>query len=485
VKRVLPVVFVFALSATAWGQAIDNRGAKQLSNDLSRYVGKQVFDEGILKVSAAGDAYKITFDLKAIAVGLPKQDLPKFDFPPIALLVIPRGDGGWDVSSDFSTSGSIKVDDPNGQRSAQIAINGGRFTGVYDPELAAFTDGVSSIAGIAMTSRMPRQQTELTAGSSFSKFSASKSSNGGVDLGLTQAMANFVEAIKIDGRTVGGVKASDLVVDVGAKAVRTKPFLDLLAFAVAHDEVQLKAADQAELKALLLAVLPLWDRIDGTYAFKNVAFDTYAGNWGAAELSVAFGADGVAQNGKLDYAIKASSMTFPEVLPSWIAALLPTDLDLRFGGFNIDLDSMARKAIAAFDLNKNPQLPAGFRDQVNADFMANKPKFIVGHSVFKNAGTEVALEGEMTFPGYKPDANLTFDVAGYDKIIESFQVAARSDSEAARYFPFVLAAQGFAKKLPDGRLEWIINAKADGSLVVNGTMLKPADRAGVGAKQSP
>jgi len=117
--------------------------------------------------------------------------------------------------------------------------------------------------------------------------------------------------------------------------------------------------------------------------------------------------------------------------------------------------------------------------------MANKPKFIVGHSVFKNAGTEVALEGEMTFPGYKPDANLTFDVAGYDKIIESFQVAARSDSEAARYFPFVLAAQGFAKKLPDGRLEWIINAKADGSLVVNGTMLKPADRAGVGAKQSP
>ena len=150
-----------------------------------------------------------------------------------------------------------------------------------------------------------------------------------------------------------------------------------------------------------------------------------------------------------------------------------TELDLKFGGSNIDLDSMAREAIQTFDLNRNPPLPAGFRDQVNADFMANKPKFIVGHSVFKNAGTEIALEGEMTFSGYKPDANFTVDIAGYDKIIESLKMAARSDSEAARYFPFVLAAQGFGKKLPDGRLEWIINAKADGSLVVNGSMLSP------------
>ena len=80
-------------SAPALGQTVDSQGAKQLSDDLSRYVGKQAIDEGILKVSVEGDAYKITFDLKAIAAELPKQDLPKFDFPPYTLVVKPRGDG--------------------------------------------------------------------------------------------------------------------------------------------------------------------------------------------------------------------------------------------------------------------------------------------------------------------------------------------------------------------------------------------------------
>lgn len=486
-KRVLPAVLGFALVAPAWGQTVDNRGAKQLSDELSRYVGKQVLNEGILKVSVVGDAYKITFDLKAIAAGLLKQDPPKFDFPPYTLLVKPRGDRNWDVSSDFSTSGSIQVDDPNGQTSAQIVIKDGKFTGVYDPELAAFAEGASSIAGMTVTSRMPRQVTELGIGSSTSKFGASKSANGGVDLKVTRAIADLVETVKIDDRTVGAIKASDLVVDVTAKAIRTKPFLDLLAFAVAHeDEARLKA-DQAELKALLLAALPLWDRLAGTYSFKNVAFDTYAGNWGAAQLSTAFEADGVARNGKLDYAIKASGLTFPEVIPGWIAAILPTELDLKFGGSNIDLDSMARKTIATFDLGKNPPLPAGFRDQIKADFMANTPKFIVGHSLFKNGGTEIALEGEVTFPGQKPDATMTVDVAGYDKIVATLQTAAKTEPEAARYFPFALAVKGFAKTLPDGRMEWVINAKPDGSVMVNGAILKPADHGsgGGGAKLNP
>jgi len=98
VNRALPFVFLFALSPSAFGQTVDSQGAKHLSQDLSRYVGKQALDKGILKVSVEGDAYKITFDVKALAATLPKQDLPKFDFPPYTLLVKPRGDGGWDFT---------------------------------------------------------------------------------------------------------------------------------------------------------------------------------------------------------------------------------------------------------------------------------------------------------------------------------------------------------------------------------------------------
>jgi hypothetical protein len=155
--------------------------------------------------------------------------------------------------------------------------------------------------------------------------------------------------------------------------------------------------------------------------------------------------------------------------------LLPTDIDLNFGGANIDLDTMAKKAIEAFDLNKNPPLSDEFGKALVADFKAKNPKVVIGHSTLKNGAIEVAMEGEMTFPGEKPDATVTIDVAGYDKIVDALKEAAKSDEQMAQAFPFALAVKGFGKTLPDGRLEWMINTKADGSVTVNGAMLKGPD----------
>lgn len=475
-KRVLPFVLLLACSAPAFGQTVDSQGAKQLTDDLSRYVGKQALNEGILKVSAEGSTYKITFDMKALAAKMPKQDLAKFDFPPVTLLVKPRGDGGWDVSSDFSTTGSLEVNGPDGPNSAQIAVKDGKFTGVYDPELAAFVDGGSSIAGMTMTSRQPRQLTDLSVGPGSSKFTASKSTDGGVDLNVTQAMADFVETVKIDDRAVAALKAPELAVNVTAKAIRTKPLLDLLAFAIAHeDEARLKA-DQAELKTLLLGALPLWERIDGTYTFKKLAIETYVGNFGAAQLDTVVGMDGIAKDGKINYAFKVSGLTVPQqIVPGWSVALLPTDIDLNFGGANIDLDSMAKKTIETLDFSKDPPLPADFGDEISADFLAKTPKFVLGHSTVRNGSIVIAMEGEMTFPGKKPDADVTIDVTGYDKIVASLQEAAKTDPQASQAFTGALAIKGFAKTLPDGRIEWVINARPDGSVTVNGAMLKGPD----------
>jgi acylphosphatase len=93
----------------------------------------------------------------------------------------------------------------------------------------------------------------------------------------------------------------------------------------------------------------------------------------------------------------------------------------------------------------------------------------------KNGDMEIAMEGEMTFAGIKPEANVTIDIAGYDRIVESLQAAAKSEPEAAQYVPVALAIKGFGKTLPDGRIEWVVNGKPDGSVTVNGVMVKPAD----------
>ncbi|MER9327400.1 hypothetical protein [Mesorhizobium sp. M0488] len=483
-NRILPFAFfALLLGAPAFGQTIDSQGAKQLSDDLSRYVGKQAIDKGVLKVSVEGGAYKIAFDFKTLAGMFPQQKLVKFDFAPYALLVKPRSDGSWDVSMDFSQSASFEFNGPEGLQSTQFSVKDGKGNGVYDPNLAAFTSGSSSMAGMTMASKDAKQQMDVSAGAATATIAATKSATGGVDFTMSQKISNFVEAIKFDDAESGlkfpvTVRSPELSVEASGKGMRTKPLLDLLAFAVANEDETTLKANQAQLKSLLLAALPVWERIDGTYGFKDFVVESPVGNFGAAQLSTAFGTDGVAQNGKIDYGIKASALTIPQQLvPSWSVALLPTDIDLNFGGANIDLDTMAKKAIEAFDLNQDPPLSADFGDKLKADFMAKTPKLVIGHSTVKNKDVEVALEGEMTFPDEKPDANLTVDVTGFDKMVEALQAAAKSEPEVAQYVPVALMVKGFGKTLPDGRIEWIVNAKPDGSVMVNGVMVKPADPA--------
>lgn len=483
-KRVLPFAFLLALGVPAFGQAVDSQGASKLSEDLSRYVGKQVIEKGLLKVSAAGDVYQITIDVRTLAKMFPDQKLLKFDMQPYVISVKPRADGTWDVATNFSQDGSFEINGPEGLQSSQFSIKDGKGSGVFDPALAAFTSATSSLAGMTMTSKDAKQTVDASVGATTGNLTATKAANGGVDFTVSQKMSDFLEAVKFDDAESGlkfpvTIKSPEVSVSASGKGVQSKPLLDLLAFGVANeDEASLKA-NQAQFKSLLLAALPVWERIDGNYGFKDFTVESPFGPFRAAQFDAAFGMDGVAKSGTVSYAIKASGLTVPmQALPSWSAGLLPTDIDLNFGGANIDLDSMARKAIEAFDLNKEPPLAPDFGDALVADFMAKTPKLVISHSTVKNAGTEIAMEGEMTFPGEKPQATVTFDVAGYDKLVEGLQEAAKSEPEVAQYVPVALAVKGFGKTLPDGRLEWIVNAAPDGSVTVNGVMLKPADPVG-------
>lgn len=481
-KRVLPLVFVLALSAPALAQTVDNQGAKQLSDNLARYFGKQIFDIGFLKISVDGDAYKLAFDFKPVAALLAKDQSFKFDVPPYSMLTKPRKDGQWDVSADTSLAGSLDFTGPQGPQHIDLSISNNKFSGVYDPGLAAFVSGTGSMDGMTMKTREAKQEADVSAGAGTATIMATKAANGGIDFTVAQKVLSFAETIKVNDPENGlsfpaSISSPELSVDATGKGFKTKPLLDLLAFAVANESDEKVKANQAEFKSLLLAALPVWERIDGTYRFKDFAVESPVGKFGATQLSTAFGMDGVSQSGKVDYAIKASGLTVPhQMLPAWTVPLLPTDIDLNFGGADIDLDTMAKKAIEAFDLNKNPPLTDEFGNGLVAEFLAKKPKVVLGHSTVKNGDVEVAMEGEMTFPGgEKPDATVTVDVAGYDKIVDALKEAAKSDEQMAQAFPFALAVKGFGKTLPDGRLEWVIDTKADGSVKVNGAMLKGPD----------
>jgi hypothetical protein len=490
VRRILTTVSALAICAPAFAQGIDSQGATQIQKDIARYFGSQAFEKGVIKVEPKGDAYQLTIDFKALMNAFPGQGFVKFDVPSYVLAVKPRSDGNWDVSSALPTKATFEIKTPEGQQNTEIEIKDGKFSGLYDPALAAFTSMTSSMAGMTMASKDPKSSVQATAGAATMTGTGAKATDGGVDFTMNQTVADFSETVTIDDPESGlkvplTFHSPSFAVDASAKGLRSRAMLDLAAFGVANqDEAKVKA-NQAELKTLLLAALPVWQRFDGAYNFKDFKVGTPLGEFGMTELVAKFGADGVSQSGKLSYGLKASGLSVPAVaaqmLPTWSVSLLPTDIELNLGGANLDFDTMARKAIDTFDLTKEPPLPADFGDKIGAEFLAKSPKVLIEPSTIKNKDSEIAFNGEVRFPfdkpdpTKKPDIDLTVTVSGYDKIVATLQEAAKTTPDASNAVTAALAMKGFAKTLPDGRIEWVVNGRSDGSVAVNGVTVKGPD----------
>ena len=480
-RRVLPVLTAAAFCAPAHAQTIDGQGAAQLSETLAHYVSKTAFDKGIVKVATDGDAYKIAVDFKALAALFPIRDGIRVDIAPYAMRVKPRADGKWQVDGDIFPNGLVEVSNLPDKMHVEWSITDGKMTGVYDPELATFASASATNGGIRLVTKDQLSQNETAYGPGSLTMTASKSANGGADYSVKQVFSSYVASTMVQDPGTSTnfpitMKAASLTNDATGTGVKTRSFLDLLAFGIANASEEKIKANQAELKTLVTAALPLWQRMDGIYTLSDFSLQTPFGGMQAGKAGLAFGMDGVQQNASVTYAIDFSDVKVVSLfMPSWVPSLVPTDIDLNLSGTNLNLDSPTKKAIAAFDLNQEPPIPDRVGEEIAMEFVANGPKIVMGKSTIKNAGTTITLEGEMTFPDAEPVLNATIDATGFDKIVTSLQTAAATDPEVGEALQAALLARGFGKALPDGRLEWAVNIKADGSAFINGTMVKPAD----------
>lgn len=488
-RCLLPIVFGIALTSPAFGQTIDAAGATRIAQDLSRYVGADAIANRLVTVVPEGGAYRITLDVNKLAGLIPPEAKAKVDIAPLSVLAKPLADGRWDVSGDAFPGGSFEADGPEGRHFMQWAIADGKFSGTYDPPLAAFIALGGTQGGMTMSSRDPEQQMQASTGRGGFKMTGAASPGGGVDVTFSQTAADFMQTVQITGEAGGPsvpvtVTSDNLQMDGTAKGYRTRALLDLLAFGVAHPDKGKLAANQAEFKERLRAALPLWNRLDSTYRFDNFKVDTPLGAFLAQSMTGGFGTDGLVQNGTITYKLGMAGVTMPlNVVPAWTVPLLPTDLDLNVSSVGFNLEAAARKVIDGLDLNRDPMLPDEVVGGIAADFKTSPPKVVISRSTARNADTELAVEGEVTFPAAKPEANLTVEIAGFDKMIEKLHAASKSEPKVAQYVPMALVAKGFGKALPDGRTQWVVQAKADGSVSVNGVRLKGPDSSPDGGAQ--
>lgn len=479
-RHAFPLLLV--LSATpAYAQAVDPAGADALKGSFERYLGASVFEKGVVSIVPDGDAYKLDVDFGKVLSLFPAQDTMTLQVDPYSLRLKPRPDGTWDVAGDMTPDGKIEFKTEQGVQSTDFQFADDSFAGVYDPALAGFSAAEGKSGALSMLSTDPMSTSDFKAASSTIQMQSTKNPTRGVDFSMTQAMADIVQTMAMKGEAAGPglsvvMRSPELSVVSSGTAVQAQPMLDLLAFVVANaDEAKFKAA-QPEFKTLLRAALPLWDKIAGVYGWRELSVGTPVGIFSAADTKIAFDMTGVSKDATINYGFTLDDLVVPEgVLPPWSTKLLPQDINLNFGGVGIDLEGPANQAIDALDLNQDPPLPKAVGDAIVAQFLADPPKFVLSRSVISNPSTEITAEGEMTFVGGKPAATATVEATGFDAALQAIQEASATVPEAQQIQLVALAAKGFAKALPDGRLQWVVDMAADGAVTVNGVMVKPAD----------
>lgn len=487
-RRVLPfLIFLAATTAPAPAQTVDEAGAARIEQALSRYVGRTAFERGMLDVAVDGDAYRLTVDFDPIAAMVPETAALSLDVDPWSVRLKPNADGTFAVSGDMAPNGSISFRTPQTEISPSLrsqlewTVEESESSGIFDPGLATFASAAGSFRGLKAVSSDDNQRADIAAGSGAFEMTAVKAPAGGVDYTSSQTMLDFSETIEVRAGPAGPqlpftLSSPKVTVVSDATGFRSWPILDLVAFAIAHADEQALAADQAELKRLILAALPLWDRIAVGYAISDLGVDTSIGRFGFASVDFAARIDGISRSGSVDYGIDLAGLSLPDgLVPAWSAPLIPTDVSLNVGVRNVDADAPVRRLVEAFDLERDPPVPDAVGQEILDWFLSDPPVFVLERTVVRNGDIEIAVTGEMPFTLGKPSVKATIEMAGFETAASALQAAAAVDPEAQQVFPFVLAAQGLARKLEDGRLQWNVGVNGDGSVVVNGARLKGPD----------
>lgn len=462
--------------------------AARLTALFQRYIGQPAPGQPSgLTVTPEGESYRVTSDLQRLASGL-----ASFGFtvePSVSVTMLtPLPDGTWKVTAQNAPP--LVMHTP--QQTLTFKTGSSAFDGIYDPKIYGFLHSTTTYGGYdyAQTSPALTQSRHIDKlvfdlkGTPDSKGSVAVAGRY-VGTGETSTIVIKVPGTAADpdvvDPTVPRTPAAETpiaytspgsTIDIGLGALRTKDLLDIWAFLVAHHDKASLTASQDEFKTRLRAILMPFDGLTENVAFDAFKVTTPLGPFSAKSMSGGIDAKGLTGTGTVSSRFAADGLTVPlDQLPPWSRDLVPSAISLDIGVDGFHASKAAAEAIRDFDLKAEPALTP---EQGNA----------IGHLLWPGTGTvkmapsrltskmlDLKMEGEASI-GLVPTGHLTVTGTGLDKAISTIQAASAADPAAAQVLSSLVLAKNLAKPNADGSLTWLIEAKGDGPVTVNGAALQ-------------
>ncbi len=460
------------LAGTAGAVPATPEGGARLLALFQTYLGSQ---PGVVKVVPAGDLYRLSIDAAPFSAMIP-AGAGSVTVSPIQMELVDQGDGTWLVTQDQRFELAMTIP---GALLVSLAVDRVSGTGVFDESLASFVSSSADYTGIAFQETVtepggPTMDVAYSVDAAHAEAMASAGTAGGVDGQVTATMSGISESIRIPASpdqpmamdlTITARTASSQIDYTGAV---TLGLYDLIAFAVSHASPEAITADQAALKPLLRAALPLIEELSATSRVEDVTMLTPVGTIGFASAEVSVGMRGIVADGHIGEAIAVHGLTLPDgLVPAWAVPLVPKDVALDFDVAGYDLASPAAMLIEALNLAAPEPIPPGMENELLAALL---PDGVVEVAIRGGRVTndlyDVTATGSMTAgPVAMPQGQALITATGLDAALAVLRTAPPDLAEVALGLG---AAKGMAKVQADGTLTWRISLTPDGSVLVNG-----------------
>ncbi|ALN75482.1 hypothetical protein [Aureimonas sp. AU20] len=466
--------------------------AARLKSSLAALLTNLPFDKRILRVEPDPNGQRITIDP---AAALSEMQGVKITFAPLSFIVSERPDGTWNVFGADPVAFSTTYDVGGQAESFAYRQESQLIKGIYSPELATFLSAEGQ-AGATTTHQSDAVNTtsDTKIAQTRIKIDGAPAGNGAADIAFTQVYDTVTQATSFTIPAGEDGEPLSLTMDMGAKeietrgaakAARTRPLLDLYTLVIAnvealdHDaKATLAGPFGTELKDKLRAILPLWASLEGGATAKDVSLAMSQGKFRAEEASQSLRLSGVATDSTMDMelALRGIAIETP-FMPPWGASLSPDLIEIGVAVSGADLATPVAIALDEADFTQDPPLSPEAQAKAAAAFAPERIQARIKPSRIHSRDLDIAFSGDMSFASGAPDAKLAIDAAGLDTVIGTLQGAAADDPSLHQAVGMLQFAKGLSKPKDGGRLEWLIEAAADGSIKINGTMIKGPDEA--------
>lgn len=472
----LTATSLFVAPASALQATSDQ--AREISESLQRYIGKQDAAAPALTVTPRGDSYDIAYNVSAALT--PLASFLTIDSPRFSLTATPQPDGLWKVTSDNLPKLTVHI----GAMTETIAYSGFKYEGLFDPRMLAMKTYSATVEKLSVNAVSPQSTiSTVDAGQTASGQSSARAS-GDLDVkSVANAKAYAIDLVghrpAKEGQPAGPDftfkgNVAEFATHSSMDGLRWRQMLDLWAFAVAHPSQAAAAAAQADLKEKLRAASSLFEKVEAAADIADIDAQTLIGRFGAKSTKVSVFANGLVDHAAMAESFQLSGVALPPgVMPAWATGLAPTDVSFGFRVEGLNLAAAAKEAIEVFDLNAPKPISDADGSRIAALAAPDgKFKLILPPGRVTSALADISFEAsaDIAMPrGASGKARVS--AKGVEAILEKLKAGMATDKNLAGAFGGLSLAKGLGKPGPDGALVWDMEFDSEGKFIVNGAPL--------------